>query len=385
MASKHRILLGNIEVTLFHADPWKELVREAWHSSRPNLDLEAIDPREVIETDAPIADIPGMVLAVKIPIFIREILCSMRDHIAWARTSRVDNLTEQWSISGTIGQSELEEVQRLFKMLRSAAAYGMRQDLYRQYLPLSYMTELTVRMSIRAVVKLRNFVLDLASKSLNGTHAASDLIFFANELDCALELVCPSLRELSFGKEDYLPLLSSFPGDRCIQTLSFIEVFATVPISLRAHIVRHRSIQFADNFRDVLQDPRMYAKSINDQMVMQLMAPVTVWERIAAQRNCWLAQTDLWNPILKMVNERLPAPGLSLPCSNAPCPYVEDNRQRNVGADPGVPCPREMRMNGSVTMPPFTEYLRRARRYVEDSGRDARFWNEEINMLEEED
>src|SRR3970040_2386043 len=72
-----------------------DILDEAWEISRPGECSE--DVLKILAIDAPINDIPCSVLHIKSSIAEREVFASARDHVMWAKTSRVSDPTE-WGI-----------------------------------------------------------------------------------------------------------------------------------------------------------------------------------------------------------------------------------------------------------------------------------------------
>ena len=66
----------------------KNLSRIAWELSRSPDDATPLDT--ILSIDAPVNEIPSVVLSIECTILEREIFASFRDHVMWARTSRVD-------------------------------------------------------------------------------------------------------------------------------------------------------------------------------------------------------------------------------------------------------------------------------------------------------
>ena len=92
------ISYSEMEVELLSQDD-PQIVQEAWRVSRPQerINPSGITTGQIMAIDAPVSELTGVVLRMKVPILIRELIFTMRDHIAWARTSRVDDLFE-WDI-----------------------------------------------------------------------------------------------------------------------------------------------------------------------------------------------------------------------------------------------------------------------------------------------
>ena len=64
----------------------KNLSRVAWELSRSPDDKTPLDT--ILSIDAPVNEVPSIVMSVECTILEREIFASFRDHVMWARTSR---------------------------------------------------------------------------------------------------------------------------------------------------------------------------------------------------------------------------------------------------------------------------------------------------------
>ena len=370
-----------IEVAAIHVDNWQKLIRSAWLTSRPQTDPKDISMLEILKIDTPVSEMAGIVVRMKVPILIREIITSMRDHVIWARTSRVDDLTKCWEIVEDIDDKQYRLIKRLAIDLEDEVAKGNPQDSYRKHLPLSYMTTFTMRISIRSAIKLSGYLRDLGEQCpgikgpLHQTAVKLTMILQNNLIP-----VCKDLID-SIKVPDYCPYLQRMENGRQGDVIS---VAIAAPIALRAQVVRHRELQVVDTLRGVIRLPNAWAKPIGKTISMQISAPVSVWKSIVAKRNCWLAQSDLWKPILQVVNGHLDKQELTLPCSDGTCPYDGDCAQRINKKDPGLPCPRNALLNPTCRkhiVAGFPNYVRDSVNYIRESKRPEIFWNDQIVEL----
>jgi hypothetical protein len=122
-------------------------IMHAWNYSRPNE--TATDWEGVAKTDVPVNEFARFQVRMEIPILLREWLVTFRDHVIWARTSRVDDLTS-WPIYRNVSDLTIirEAYNRMIKDRRKD------QDHFRMHLPLGYMTGISASLSLRSWVKL---------------------------------------------------------------------------------------------------------------------------------------------------------------------------------------------------------------------------------------
>jgi hypothetical protein len=97
-------------------------------------------------------------------------------------------------------------------------------------------------------------------------------------------------------------------------------------------------------------------------------------QELAAKRNCWIAQTDLWQPIIREINVLMKSESSEplLPCADGKCRFKIDNDLRKAGKDPSPQCPRAAKIERTkiVNLSPLFTYA--AKRP------DFNFWTKEI-------
>ena len=121
-------------------------------------------------------------------------------------------------------------------------------------------------------------------------------------------------------------------------TAGFKIIQAMVPVALRAQVVRHRQLQFIDDFFKMITSKDCGMYTLNDMVFMELSARHEDWQTILSNRTCWIAQTALWQPVTEQFYAS------SLPCADGKCPYQVDAEARIAGKDPNPPCPRYMNL-----------------------------------------
>jgi hypothetical protein len=359
-----------MKITIIDPGQYNHAV-QGWQNSRDN---EAVN-YTIATIDAPVNELPSMLLKFEdFTIIEREIFFSARNHVAWARTSRVDDPL-QFTVPTNFNVPAMDD-HRAF-MLRAKTA-GLGQDEWRMALPLLAHTSWTARISFRDLVKLHKYFMYLAGRvteylrprfakvarqlhdvmvELIGTQFASSK-FIVNE---AVEKMKP-IRFLS-EKDDTSITPTMYDND------PFLSITAVVPVALRAQLVRHRDIVFIDDFYRLLNDPKGWMLTLGTKIMVQATATQETWRRVLSERACWIAQADLWAPITLQFNEGI------LPCADGPCPYAMDAMKRVEGKDPNAPCPKFCNMN-NIDKEPFKAHmqLQASKRGVER----LEFWHREI-------
>jgi hypothetical protein len=366
-----KITPSKIKVKAIQVDPIYGVTERAWRISRP--DAAAIDIEEIYKIDAPINELSGFVFHLHVPILLREIIVSARDHVIWARTSRVDNLTAEWPVYEGITSSELLKVIELADKMKGAVREGKKQDDYRMFLPISYMTDFTARFSVRSLRRLLAFLDTLEAPEMS--RMATD---FRNAVLAELGIASKYQIMESYAKHE--PFLEAFEPVTHYQSRvgNILSVTRNMPLALRAQLARHRQLNIADELLELLNEKGVWGVPIGEKMSVTASGSEAVWRQIVRERNCWLAQGGLWADIVDTINTLLDDSKLSLPCENGICPYSADCLQRHNGNDPGAPCPRwynlEKKAAPAHMLPEMRSYMEKTRPQPQ--------WRFEMNQLE---
>ena len=138
----------------------KNLSRVAWELSRSPDDTTPLDT--ILSIDAPVNEIPSVVMSVQCTILEREIFASFRDHVMWARTSRVDAPSEFVVPEYFQLSEDNDKIILLKEKIKADMDAGIIQDEYRLHMPISAMTSFTTRLSWRGLVKIYKLYQQLA-------------------------------------------------------------------------------------------------------------------------------------------------------------------------------------------------------------------------------
>lgn len=323
-----------------------------WRASRH----QDTDCSGVNKIDAPVMDFPILTLAIECTIAEREVFVSYREHVMWARTSRVDDPL-LFEVDSNFNPAFYEQNRRSMQFNKES---GMSQDDYRMALPLVAMTSFTIQVSIRTLIKLFWTFKELFE--------STDSVLFKNAalaISPILAKVNSSPMDMPNAYVDVLPMVKEFESDRVGDMVSIYLPDAT--IALRAQAIRHRSLHIKDSLRSRMSNVDML--TIGSPIHLAISADVEVWKGIAKKRQCWLAQHDLWKPVLDEVNSILDL-SKELPCAGGSCPYEADAVLRYTAADPNPPCP----MHACITKTRFIEHTVDALQMVRRDSRPS-WWN----------
>jgi hypothetical protein len=318
--------------------------------------------------DTPVNEFPTVFLSFEnFTILEREIFTSARNHVIWARGSRVDDplkfcVPEEFSLSDL-------NLRSLNEMTARKDA-GEQQDQWRMHLPLVSLTSWSARMSYREVVRWSKYFDHLTTKShyllrkrfrkIAERFRQIAIMFVGDMADEAIEIF--KLVKFLDEADDH---------DAHIRYVARSRISQMIPMALRAQIVRHREITFIDGLFDMLCSENFRSFNLSTPIFFAANATDETWRSVIGKRACWISQAELWQPIVSNF-ETIGC----LPCSDGYCPYETDAHARLTDADPGAPCPRFCNLNG-ISKIPF-----KLKMQLEASVRGAKpgsYWDQEIN------
>jgi len=342
----------------------KNLSRVAWELSRSPDDTTPLDT--ILSIDAPVNEIPSIVMSVQCTILEREIFASFRDHVMWARTSRVDAPSE-FVVPEYFQLSEDNATIMLLKQkIKADMDAGIIQDEYRLHMPICAMTSFTTRLSWRGLIKIYKLYEYLATineyfvvgkAELNNKfqlHKYAGNYSFVNPI--------PMLQENEMVNGNIGPV---------------VTVFQEMTIGLRAQVVRHRNYTIKDNLMEIIKSKDCWTRTLGDKIKISISAEIEFWKTVVNKRQCWIAQYGIWKDIIIVAQEYISISEQDLPCNKGFCPYTRDAELRHTDDDPGAPCP----IHSDLTSTPIDQkYMDMVR--IEASYRPA-FWQKHIEKLEE--
>lgn len=342
----------------------KNLSRVAWELSRSPDDTTPLDT--ILSIDAPVNEIPSIVMSVQCTILEREIFASFRDHVMWARTSRVDAPSE-FVVPEYFQLSEDNATIMLLKQkIKADMDAGIIQDEYRLHMPICAMTSFTTRLSWRGLIKIYKLYEYLATindyfvvgkTELNNKfqlHKYAGNYSFVNPI--------PMLQENEMVSGNIGPV---------------VTVFQEMTIGLRAQVVRHRNYTIKDNLMEIIKSKDCWTRTLGDKIKISISAEIEFWKTVVNKRQCWIAQYGIWKDIIIVAQEYISISEQDLPCNKGFCPYTRDAELRHTDDDPGAPCP----IHSDLTSTPIAQkYMDMVR--IEASYRPA-FWQKHIDKLED--
>ncbi len=341
----------------------------AWNNSRPR-DNET-DLGKILGIDVPVNEMATAVLNIESTIIEREIIASMRDHVMWARSSRVE-AAHEWSIHPKIFKlAPTRFISARNTMLKQKAA-GVRQDEYRLLTPVCSNTHYTIRISLRSLVHL---YLCFEELSISSSPIAEVFLNSLSGLYSIIAKLSP-IPDLSIARTkayNFLPKIVRF-GNGAVGDM--VTITRMVPFSLRTHIVRHRPFVISDGIYELICSEDILCANLTTPISIQVSANTGFWKQITSKRSCWMAQYDLWKEILDQVEDHASFGINALPCSDGVCPYKKDAELRGSDEYPGTQCPRYLLLEGETAS---EKTMHEMQKQVKDEKRPE-FWN---NVIEE--
>ena len=341
----------------------KNLSRVAWELSRSPDDTTPLDT--ILSIDAPVNEIPSVVMSVQCTILEREIFASFRDHVMWARTSRVDAPSEFVVPEYFQLSEDNDKIILLKEKIKADMDAGIIQDEYRLHMPISAMTSFTTRLSWRGLVKIYKLYQQLAKIN-------EYFIVGKTELNNKFQL---HKYAGNYSYVDPIPMLKE--NERKSGVIGpIVTVCQKMTIGLRAQVVRHRNYTIKDNLMEIIKSEDCWTRTLGDKITISISAEIDFWKTVVNKRQCWIAQYGIWKDIIIAAQEYISISEQDLPCNKGFCPYTRDAELRHTDDDPGAPCP----IHSDLTSTPIDQkYMDMVR--IEASYRPA-FWQKHIEKLE---
>ena len=341
----------------------KNLSRVAWELSRSPDDTTPLDT--ILSIDAPVNEIPSIVMSIECTILEREIFASFRDHVMWARTSRVDAPSE-FDVPEYFKYSEvMDDVVMLKERIKTDMDAGIIQDEYRMHMPVCSLTSFTTRLSWRGLIKIYKLYEYLSTID-------EYFIIGKNELNNKFQIHSYAK---NYSYVDPIPLLPNF------EMLSgkvgpIVTIYQEMTIALRAQVVRHRNYTIKDNLIAIIKSKDRWTKTLGDKIKISISAEIKFWKTVINKRQCWIAQYGIWKDIIVEAQKHILISEQDLPCNKGFCPYTRDAELRHTDNDPGAPCPIHSDLTSTPIDPKYMDMVR-----IEASYRPA-FWQKHIEKLE---
>lgn len=330
----------------------------AWHLSRPND--KSSDAHAVYNLDLPVSEFVVFNISVSSSVYTRELFCSLRDHVVWAQTSRVQDVTK-FETPDCI-KRDFSEVR--FQM-QEQLADGVAQDTYRHLLPMVSTTAYSMSISLRHLNNVALNLVDLAHKAEDNEMS----VMFMNDANEIFKVI----KNYDVSSHTMKPILNEEPIKFESGTIgSSTTITMAVPLSLRAQLARHRQLLITDDLHGMMVHEMASSLDLSTEMTIQITGSNSFIKSMLSKRSCWIAQYDLWKTVIDECDE-LDVP---LPCVNSLCPFKKDVMLRISGDDPNPPCPKfmadsEMKASRKVVGQMKRQYMR--------DGRPA-FW---VNLIKE--
>lgn len=343
----------------------------AWEFSRP-LECGKSDINNIIQLDLPVNEFPNFHLQIESTIVEREIIATMRNHVMWAQTSRVQNILA-FEIS-----KEFKSDNEYYELIREEMkleSNNKRQDDYRLKLPIISKTKYSIIISARDLIKLYKYFIYLSENIKNNYFK---LLFknSASHIEIFLKTQGYDIKNLSQYKTNKI-LNEDFLIEKTGKLGNFISASSELPIHLRSQLVRHRNIFIKDNFVNIFSNPNGHKFTLLNKVKCTVVGDSETMYSILSKRSCWIAQYNIWSDILNKIANLIDADP-KLPCSGGVCPFHGDALLRFEGKDPNPPCPIHIKYNN---LHPTSQQIKEMKFMIEADSRPD-FWNKKIEDIQ---
>lgn len=313
---------------------------EAWLYSRPEVSKN-IEFSDIVSLDLPTNEFARFTLQIESSIIEREIFASLRDHVMWARTSRVEDV-----LKFEMDEPGMEMRQKAIRaFMKVEKKRGVRQDEYRLSLPLLARTHYSISISFRSLVKVAKFFDYLATVCASGLEQRFEK--FAEQLWNVVYSVGVTKADVisykSFEILNSKNIFSPFPNSS--KKNGIITVQANLPMYLRSQLVRHRGIGIQDNLFSLIGDPDIFTADLNYELTVVSYGTEQEFKEVISRRSCWMSHYKIWGRYLNLVSKQFEDIKHVLPCSDGVCPFEADAMLRYEGKDPNPPCPIHTEIN----------------------------------------
>lgn len=342
----------------------------AWEFSRP-LERNKSKLNQVTSLDLPVNEFSNLHLEIESTIIEREIFTTLRNHVMWAQTSRVQDVLKFTVPKIFNGYSDFYEATRNHMIFLSET---QRQDDYRKVLPIVSNTKYSILISARDLVKIKKYF-----EYLSGILDNDDFRLLFKDSSKEMQIVLDAIGYSEDLTKNYKmkKILSEvrMPETSVAKLGGYTFISTTLPLYLRAQLVRHRNILFKDDLFQILNEPIGHLDTISKEITCKMAIDKDMLREITEKRNCWVAQYNIWKPFLDLTMQKGKP---ILPCDNGSCPFDADAVLRFQGKDPNSPCPIH---TNQKNLKPTPLQIKQMQDMVVEDKRPVLFWNEEINKL----
>lgn len=346
-------------------------VDKAWEYSRPNA--SAIAHRDIAKLDLPVNEFLVLNMFIESTVIEREIFTTLRNHVMWAQTSRVQNVLEFEMADEVKNDPYFEDIRAI--MLHQSKT--SRQDDYRLDLPLLSKTSYSISISIRSFVKVMKYIEYLSQISeppFNKIFSNS----YSVMRDCAISFGYYSEVIANYKMKEILHEFPAVKLNKSERIGNFIYASAELPVYLRAQLVRHRGISIVDDLFNIILSNDSRA-TLRTKVKCELAGSVDAFKEVLSKRTCWVAQYNIWSGLLSNVERLMDDPADVLPCSESgSCPFDGDAMLRFKGEDPNPPCPIHIRLKGLKATGEQKEAI--SKMIVSDK-RPVEFWTSHLEKI----
>jgi len=343
---------------------------KAWKYSRPKDTDSKLD--DILNLDLPVNEMFVFNLQIESTILEREIIASMKLPM-WARSSRVYNVLN-FVVDSEIYNRWSNTFENSRTAMLAVSSDGERQDEYRRFLPMFSLTEYTLQISMRDLIRLFLYF-NFLQFNVDYLHD-----FFERACDRILSVLTnfSLVTSDNIKRYKFKNLLPANTNEWESYSVSdYLVICSKLPMSLRAQLIRHRALNVRDNLFELLSNPNFIGSDLTTEVNVEVSGHVDDFKDVLMKRSCWAAQYNLWSPFLNQIEEMIGGGLDNLPCHAGACPYSKDVELRYTDKDPNAPCPIHASINKRSLS---TNQLIEIRNQYEQDKR-PKFWIDEIDAF----
>lgn len=321
-------------------------LKRYWSISRPHLtESELPSVEEILKMGLPVSGLINYTLSITGPIFLRDLLYTVRPVQPWAVSGRATPITSSNTyidpdIAKLIPQESLDKLNNDISNVVSDINSGMLQEYCKSRLPIACSTTFIVQYDLRTLINVL-YTLEVHNKPL--FFIFGDKVLSATNLD-------------KYYYKDIIPkkdILSEVAVSGTVTDSGTVGdmryIHKEINYDLLAQVIRkHDAIVKTSSWKWLSEDPtRLYTSVGTDDAYFDMYITNESLSKMISTRTCFFAKMDRsegssWDRVIgDLVRDMTPEEFLSqLPCGgHCPCHIEADMIPRINGKEPNPPCP----------------------------------------------
>lgn len=318
----------------------------AWIISRPYLNHEDVNIKDIEKMDLPLNGFAHYVLKFTCSLYFRDLMLSIRPIVPWCRSQRTIPFdTDNLFLSGEYENVNNEYLQEKMSEVYEDLKNHVPQDYAKKKLPMACSTEATVSMDDRTLIAFVK-VLQLHCKDLYEVYGKLILKAIGKDESYINERNCKDIFDklkVSDNEMKYVGTTS--------ECMDMFHGCYRISNNLMAQFIRQHYSTVKNELFNKIDGASLYDISTelcNDDTIVVLYADKNAFSKVLSVRSCWFAQFDKedsssWSSVVgPYVKNLKPAEFLALlPCKGncERCGIKKDMEPRMDCIEVNPPCP----------------------------------------------